>query len=445
MNNEIEEGDEELSSEITINYQYKDILKCTKILLNTKIGDCIKYLLGLLNLYIYSVEKIHFMIKDASNNVLHVYSIDETNNIFNTFIVDILTKYPNIFSTCFIFTERERLENGNIKNKKHMLSNSYNAFMQEKNDEAYAQSLKQSDRIKNLYNNPIFNTFMQNLLPQIITPQNTIPQNTIPQNTIPQNTIPQIITPQNITLPLTTSSPNTEQPNITSPNTEQPNITYPNTTQQNITTPNTEQPNITSPNTEQPNITSPNTEQPNITSPNTTQQNIETPPIIQSQNIVAPTTGNTYNIEIEVDDSINNISDSINALSNNYNMSINFQTVWNRATFPTNQSINIQYPAIEYITRQEETREDVVVTLTDNELSNIPCYKFNEYCDNNECISDKCTICLSKFENNSDICFLKCKHIFHKECIHEWLKNNSNKCPICRNEVSKGKADFLQK
>ena len=44
----------------------------------------------------------------------------------------------------------------------------------------------------------------------------------------------------------------------------------------------------------------------------------------------------------------------------------------------------------------------------------------------------ECTICLS---NDSDIEWVKlnCNHMFHRECISEWLSIN-NTCPICREE-----------
>jgi hypothetical protein len=37
-----------------------------------------------------------------------------------------------------------------------------------------------------------------------------------------------------------------------------------------------------------------------------------------------------------------------------------------------------------------------------------------------------CTICLEDFELNSDVSILNCNHIYHKECIWEWinLKND---------------------
>ncbi|KAL3081465.1 hypothetical protein niasHS_011709 [Heterodera schachtii] len=46
----------------------------------------------------------------------------------------------------------------------------------------------------------------------------------------------------------------------------------------------------------------------------------------------------------------------------------------------------------------------------------------------------ECTICLGEIEKETPVKLLAilepCKHIFHNECISEWLKNH-NTCPIC--------------
>lgn len=40
-----------------------------------------------------------------------------------------------------------------------------------------------------------------------------------------------------------------------------------------------------------------------------------------------------------------------------------------------------------------------------------------------------CSICLD--EGMEEICILPCKHVFHKECIEDWLKRRPT-CPTCR-------------
>jgi hypothetical protein len=81
--------------------------------------------------------------------------------------------------------------------------------------------------------------------------------------------------------------------------------------------------------------------------------------------------------------------------------------------------------------------EDVVVSLTDDEFSSLTCYECNE--ENNE---KDCNICIECFNKGNSIVKLNCNHEFHKDCIKKWLCDNSTKCPVCRVEVAKGKANL---
>ena len=48
----------------------------------------------------------------------------------------------------------------------------------------------------------------------------------------------------------------------------------------------------------------------------------------------------------------------------------------------------------------------------------------------------ECAICLEEFKRNDIIKeFYKCKHIFHKECLKNWLKR-SNICPLCKHDLT---------
>ena len=49
---------------------------------------------------------------------------------------------------------------------------------------------------------------------------------------------------------------------------------------------------------------------------------------------------------------------------------------------------------------------------------------------------DKCSICLEKYKSSDIIKKLPCKHLYHKSCIYQWLKQ-SNLCPICKYDLSK--------
>lgn len=42
----------------------------------------------------------------------------------------------------------------------------------------------------------------------------------------------------------------------------------------------------------------------------------------------------------------------------------------------------------------------------------------------------QCMICMDEFKDNEKVKQIKCGHIFHKECLVQWLLNQKN-CPIC--------------
>jgi hypothetical protein len=48
--------------------------------------------------------------------------------------------------------------------------------------------------------------------------------------------------------------------------------------------------------------------------------------------------------------------------------------------------------------------------------------------------NDECSICLHGYDAGQTVCVAKttsCDHIFHQDCIEEWLKDHDN-CPMCR-------------
>ena len=52
-----------------------------------------------------------------------------------------------------------------------------------------------------------------------------------------------------------------------------------------------------------------------------------------------------------------------------------------------------------------------------------------------------CSICLDEFLAESQLYTIPCKHLFHKECLTDWVAENY-KCPVCRGEIAKYKVDF---
>ena len=60
------------------------------------------------------------------------------------------------------------------------------------------------------------------------------------------------------------------------------------------------------------------------------------------------------------------------------------------------------------------------------------CPTINIFEDLNTSITDECAICLQIFSPHENVLVYCCKHVFHCECIEQWL-NKSKFCPICRN------------
>ena len=54
----------------------------------------------------------------------------------------------------------------------------------------------------------------------------------------------------------------------------------------------------------------------------------------------------------------------------------------------------------------------------------------------------KCTIC---YEDGINVKIIPCSHLFHRDCIENWIRSNTPnrmKCPICRNNIKK-LVDFI--
>jgi len=50
-------------------------------------------------------------------------------------------------------------------------------------------------------------------------------------------------------------------------------------------------------------------------------------------------------------------------------------------------------------------------------------------------VGERCLICLCDYEASEEVRLLsKCQHMFHRECIDEWLTTGRNSCPMCRQE-----------
>ena len=50
----------------------------------------------------------------------------------------------------------------------------------------------------------------------------------------------------------------------------------------------------------------------------------------------------------------------------------------------------------------------------------------------------QCPICWSDFQRNDFVTTLHCneQHVFHTECIEQWIRKGQNSCPLCRKQIA---------
>ena len=113
----------------------------------------------------------------------------------------------------------------------------------------------------------------------------------------------------------------------------------------------------------------------------------------------------------------NNINENINQENNNINIPI----------FPQNsigQSINIIKSAF------LDEEEDFGEPMTFEQIDNLPIINYPK----KEVYDEKCELCEFPLCFNDRVTKLeKCQHIFHKECLGNFLMHKkASKCPICK-------------
>ena len=58
-----------------------------------------------------------------------------------------------------------------------------------------------------------------------------------------------------------------------------------------------------------------------------------------------------------------------------------------------------------------------------------------------EASNKECTVCLDEQKLGSLACKLPCGHLFHKECVKDWLCRHCI-CPVCRLELETDDTNF---
>jgi hypothetical protein len=76
--------------------------------------------------------------------------------------------------------------------------------------------------------------------------------------------------------------------------------------------------------------------------------------------------------------------------------------------------------------------EDVKLVINPDVLEKIPKSKYIELDDKIKSMNVSCTVCQDEFNEEDMVRILPCEHIYHPDCIDDWLTIHSYKCPCCR-------------
>ena len=380
------------------------------------------------NLYIYSLETIQCIISDTENNEIKTIDFKNEYDSFNITYSDCLTQENINKNIKFILFDRDRDENGNVIKNNNFIDK-YNTFLAVINDQSMARNLQ------NRYDRYIkYNNLMNNLSNSRTSLSNNL---------------------LNMFMPVSNNQPQTEeQPHQTeeqSPQTEeQPHQTEEQPPQTEEQPPQTE---------EQP----PQTEE---QSPQTN-NNMDTNLVNMFNNLYSSLPNNSgQNIMNEYNNmstrrftlNSSNITDISENPQLTYEFTINsiFPSQYSTGQSTTqpsgsnyNQNVNNLYTSFFNLINSRfnipaQQMSDVKMILTTEELDKLEIMKYKEYkydLEEGAIVDDnsKCPISLQKFEDEDKIIKLKCGHIFKEEYIKEWLSESSNKCPVCREEIAKGK------
>ena len=80
--------------------------------------------------------------------------------------------------------------------------------------------------------------------------------------------------------------------------------------------------------------------------------------------------------------------------------------------------------------------EDVTITTDEKSLDKIQKKKITKD------MSEKCTICMDDMKEGEEYYNLTCRHIFHIDCIKEYLLNYNHMCPLCKEEIGDKKINL---
>ena len=85
----------------------------------------------------------------------------------------------------------------------------------------------------------------------------------------------------------------------------------------------------------------------------------------------------------------------------------------------------------EQLLQLEENVGNVNKGLTNEQIDNLPTKKYRQHIDGDH---NKCIICMEEFEEKERVKYLPCNHLFHHNCIRQWLLREKS-CPFCKSII----------
>ena len=103
----------------------------------------------------------------------------------------------------------------------------------------------------------------------------------------------------------------------------------------------------------------------------------------------------------------------------------------NPENFRDDRNLDLSYEGL--LDLAERNGEVKVKSLSDSIISRLDIVSYYHGLIKND--EPKCTICLSDYEEFEKLKRLPCLHLFHSDCVENWLKRVDS-CPICRLSVA---------
>jgi hypothetical protein len=424
-----------------IKVYYKNQEKIIRLLKNLKLGNLMKVILKFYNEYIFAIEDFVIEYENGDKKSFNEIGLD-----YKIFDIGDLTRIK------ILLLEREKDEDGNIKNRENILINKYINFLRISDDNKIALDYQDyiDNNIPTLTNdeNSEYNRSINyyNLLRSVNGLNSTYDRLNRRYSPRSYNSLnSQTNNYNNLYSQFLNSFGSTNQ-NVTDEIIDV-EVTY-NSSPENDEEINDEEIDVSGNSVENNSEQSCDTEQSQSTG--TSAENN----LVQSSNsepIQSTSTGSNLNWfgnsgSRFYESIMNNFTDIINRNNNTdrpiSGFSLQYQTV------PLNSYSNMLNSFMgmngTYLNTQP-LNEDVKMVLTESEISNLKKMKLKDVSGINHESEHKCTVCLENMSEEDEVILLDCKHFFHKKCIETWFKECSNKCPICMATVARGVPDFRRR